>query len=74
MKPPSSSAAVPITATTFWPGVNCWKVVRVAVHRPLEHLAHQTCIRMISVNASTALLRTATVTWVVTAAWVAAIV
>jgi|LULI01.1.fsa_nt_gb hypothetical protein len=27
MKPPSSSAAVPITATTFWPGVNCRKVV-----------------------------------------------
>ncbi len=65
---------MPTMATTFCPALNSEKERLPAGSVRVIVVAHQTCIRMISLNASMALLRTATVTWVVTDAWVAAIV
>ncbi len=61
MNAASSSAATPTIATTRWPGVNDMKVVRSAGERAVEVLLHPIGIRMISLKASMARLRTATV-------------
>ena len=73
--PASTTATTPRIVMAFWPG-------REAVDEPpalfLQAIdvddRHQTCILMISLNASTARSRTATVSSVVSDASVAAIV
>ena len=63
-----------ITATAFWPAVKAAKERCSGCSRPSDLVASSDGIRMISLKASRALLRTATVSWVVTEASVAAIV
>ena len=74
MNAASSSAAVPTTATSALAERERQEGGPQAGERAGEVLLHPMGIRMISLNASSARLRTATVSWAVTEASVAATV
>ena len=70
---PTRAATTAIAVIAFWPPVKPENSERTFVQERGRVEALHICIRMISVNASTALLRTATVSWVATDASLAAI-